>query len=277
MSPAIRCEFKKLFQKREFWILILLGVILGGAAYCELLPYYSQVDSSATLTATRAFMLWPNSGIGQMYILCLIPLFGSIAYSDCYFSECKNGSQILYITRMDRKPYYYSKLIVVAVSALLITILPLVINQLLCLIAYPLKEFSSYYTGSVYDIQVADELRRVIFPNLYMNSPLMSNIIQVFFVGVFGAVSGILSYAITLHYQKNYLIAVGSTTILNLILLFGFQLIGLQLLTPYEYFNASPYTQGRNPYFFLGMMIALMLISSFLIVKKIRRKKDILS
>ena len=272
---GIGTEFKKMFSRVEFYLTVCLCVAYAGAAFLELLPRYSGLDASVAPSAWLATMLNMKSGMGQTFLMVLVPLFAALGYADGYFQEAKSGAIVPHITRMGKQNYFLSKAVVAAVSAFGIVLFTLLFNQLLAAIAFPWKGVEPRVSGTVYEASIADDLRGLVFPRLYMNAPVLYNLVIMFMAGVWGAVTALLAYAISLYFRKNLITVLGSVTLLNAVVSLGLSVVSARavLLLPSPYLFADPY-MTRSVWGFVGGVAVCLCAAVALIAYKIKKGRD---
>jgi hypothetical protein len=157
-----------------------------------------------------------------------------------------------------------------------VCIIPLIFNQILCLVAFPEKEVITFFDGSGYsEMNLSLDLERVVFPNLYMNAPLISNFIQFFMAGIYGACLAALSFTISLYIRKNFIFNIGIVTIATLavsILAGAIQLPFLMI-----YLNLYAFNYDNNIFAFALFVLTITAINATLIIRYLRLKKDVIN
>ena len=273
---GIGTELKKMFSRMEFYLTVCLCVLYAGAAFLEMLPRYSGLDVCVVPSAWLATMLNMKSGLGQTFLLFLLPFFAALGYGDGYFQEVKSGAIVPNITRMGRRNYFLSKAVVAAISGFCIVFFTLLFNQLLAAIAFPWKGVEPGATGTVYEVSIALDLPGLLFPRLYMNAPFIYNLVIMFMAGVWGAVAGLLTYALSLYFKRNLITVLGSVTLLNAVVTLGLSVVSTRaiLLAPSTYLFADPY-MNRSVWGFIGGVAVCLCAAVALIAFKIRKGRDL--
>jgi hypothetical protein len=148
------------------------------------------------------------------------------------------------------------------------------LNQILCLIAFPLKETVSIYTGSVYHSNLLfEDLKVMMFPKLYMNAPLLNNFAHIVLAGVYGAASALLTFSISLYIRRNYIFNISVITVFMVLLSSLLHALQADDAIPVNVINA--FVLGNLFYFSIFILIVCA-ISAALIYRKIKMDKDIL-
>lgn len=267
MRTAIKHELLRLINRRECWILLLASIVLAGVALIEKILVHGHVYKDYAISAVQASMLW-KSGVGYVYVLCLVPLFSSLVFSDQFYRDFSDHSLYIVITRHNKTHYFKSLLLVSFISGFIFAILPLLINLLLCLIAFPIKAASPTETGSIYVTSLAKEIQWVLFPRLYMNYPVLNTITHIFLSGLIGANFAALSFTLTLYFQKNAIIAACSSTIIYLIYSIAASMLGLYTIAPFHFMLTAPEGYNKSILIFIGFIFVLMVCNLFLYKRK---------
>lgn len=267
-------EFKKLLMRRETYILLCISLVISAAAFFETVMNSAGINHTLLPSAVEAGMLW-NSSIGTVYIY-IMPLLAAACYADSYFIEQRSQYITIDITRC-HSGYILNKYIVVLLGGFLISVLAPLINLLLCYIAFPNRAFRAVETGSIYTTSIQKELQWVLFPKLYVGSPLLYALIHIGLMGIMGSLLSGLSFCITLFYRKNTIIAIGSGEMVYLFLTIGASSLGMFDLTPFHYFLLRPSGFAKNISIFLAISSAILTISIVMLFYKNKATKDILA
>lgn len=274
MCQLIKYEFKKLFSRTEFYVILLVSVGLAILGLFEPMAAYQNYGINKMPSAFHTAMIYQGK-IGDTILLCLIPLLASFSHADTYFIENKNSMLAVNLTRTTYFKYIVSKLIVVSFTALIFSILPFLINQCFCIIAFP-GYFDTAFLASVYES--TESLGKMeLLPRIAAASPLVNNTIHIAFVGLFGLAYGIMTLALTLFIKKNRVVAVCSTTVISFLMFFILGSFRLEPWIPYYYMSAMPFTTRLNIQYFFITMILLFCVNFVLIgIKFITYRRQIL-
>lgn len=267
MRTAIKHELLRLINRRECWILLLASIVLAGIALLEKILIYGHVYKDYMISAEQASMLW-KSGVGYVYVLCLLPLFSSLVFSDQFYRDFTDHSLYIEITRHNKSHYFNSLLLVSFISGFIFAVLPLLLNLLLCLIAFPIKAASPIETGSIYVTSLAQEIQWVLFPKLYINYPILDTLVHIFLSGLIGASFAALSFTFTLYFQKNAIIAACSSTFIFLIYSIAASMLGLYAIAPFHFMLTAPEGYNKSILIFIGFIFVLMICILFLYKRK---------
>jgi hypothetical protein len=266
-----------MFYRRELWVVLTVGALIALLGLMESTnDAFNIFKTTITIESpTQASMLY-GASTGTL-LLCLLPLLATFPCACFFFEEYKSGSIVLYISRAKPILYYYSKTIVIAVTAFLVSILPYVLNLLFCLLAYPFPQGGVFSEEAYNPVAIATAIDRTLFTSLYLNHPLWDAFAHIFFVGIFGMVMALLSYSITLFFRKNLLVALCTTTLLGLaqiLIVTSFRLYNWGI---HDYFLLIPLVENITIAPLLIELTVLLGISVSLIALKLKRFKDIVA
>jgi hypothetical protein len=279
MFALLKYEFKKLYHRREIWVLLILSIGIAVAALYETTSFSMYItDQSTALSAIEASMLY-LSGLGRITMLCLVPLFCAIITVNTYWDENKNRSIIAVITRTSFFRYHISKLIVVTITSFVISIFPFIINLIMCLIACPLHSFisqSSVYSSNFF-LSLQYDLDFALFRGLYANQPILDAFAHIFLIGIYGIGMALFTYALSLYYHKSRILVISAALVFGVVVAQLFNALKLKSLVIYDYFIIMPIIKDGNIFTFLiYMCVFISLILSFISYKLISRNKDII-
>jgi hypothetical protein len=172
-------------------------------------------EYSSILTAFQATMIFGRSNIAQSLITFALPFICALLYSDAYREECLHKANVPFLIRSGQKRYYFSKAFFTTITSFLIIVLPLLVNQLFSIIAFPSSTGTTYYYDNAYGESLYLEIKNSIFPEIYMNHPFLNNLLHMILLGLFGSSMGLLTLAFSL-FIRSRIIVILSTTIINL-------------------------------------------------------------
>jgi hypothetical protein len=266
-----------MFYRRELWIVLVLcaAFALAGLIESTSSPFNASRIDLTIESPTMASMLY-NASIGTL-LLHLIPLLASFPCACFYFEEMKNNSLVLYVSRTKPSLYYFSKTIVIAITAFVVSILPFVLNQLFCLLAYPFPVYGVFAEDAYRQTSIQYNANRILFLQLYMNHPLLNACVHIFFIGIYGAAMALLSYAISLFFRKNLIVALSATTIVSLVSILVFSAFKANFLIVQNYFLLIPLIKDVSVWPLFIELAVLLFISFLLITLKLKRHKEIIT
>lgn len=277
MINYIRHEFKKVFLQWETWVVIAVCFAIVFFGMAEHFMWFEDRFIEPTRPRSDRYML-VSSSIGYIYALVLAPLLASIPCACSYYREKESRTDVILATKFGRGKYYIGKLIAVAVTGFIVSVLPLVLQYIMCMIFMP--EGDIYYLwSSVYDsIESYNDMiiNTTVFPYLYMNNQDLSVFVHIAICGAWTMGLAMLTYTISLHFRKNIVITLVASTIINIVYTIAMDALSLSYLTPSKYFYPGSGVTGANFSAFVIMLAVLILINIVLLTIKLVRKRDII-
>ena len=283
MFRVIQFECKKMFMQNELWIVLFICSLIALIGYFEaVLSPFNNVNTLETINSATEVSMIGGSGLGLMTVLALVPLLATIPCATSFYDECSNFSINIIATRSTRRKYHFGKIVVIVITAFVVSVLPFSLNLLFCLIAFPMQGFrvqefqgisSGRYGGSL-NLQ---PLHSVLFPNLYLNMPILNAVLHIFGVGLFGVSMALLSYAMTLIYRKYKIIAIAFSCIISTLSVLVFSSLNLQALVLQDYFILRPIFKDIQLCTPLIELIALFTLSFSVVLIKLHKCKDVIA
>ena len=204
-------EYKKAFSRPEIYIVILLGALVAVFGLMEMASdhifilrfdiYFSAYQTSMALSGY----------IAEFFAIFLLPLFAVLPYSDSYFGEKRSGVHIACLTRQCRMRYFANKACVAWLLAVIAILIPYIINQSFCLIAFPTERvLDMNASNDIYSGGVAVEIATNPSMLLFMNNPLLRNMLHILYACYYGGGIALFAYTLTLYFHKNRALAIFS-------------------------------------------------------------------
>jgi hypothetical protein len=132
----------------------------------------------------------------------LIPLIASIIYSDSFYVDYQSGVYKSILTRTDTKTYIRAKGIVTFGVTFFVFLIPLLWNQVLCLITFPTEGFDNRFALPPYDIGTQNFNNKFMFDLLRVQSPLLYNLLYMFLISLVAALFAVFAYGAFLVFKK---------------------------------------------------------------------------
>lgn len=268
MNNLIKVELKKCFNRKEFKIIfiVIIGAILLDffllckEYYGEHLSYVMPAYNGTIITNIVKSPLEPIISI-------LLPLTVSIIYSDSYLSEENMGIGNLIDTRVGRKTNIKSKVIAIIIISFFVVFIPLIINMILSLIAFP---FNGYNTFGLPDYKrlsyVSDEIALGYMQIYY---PYINLCIFIFIRSLYSVAFALLSFGISFYSKRNKYISILSAFIINMVFVMIFEIIS-------RFFSLSKFSEiigtsylsvnPRGSFIFIIIILALYFCIDFILI-----------
>ena len=201
-------EYRKAFSRPDIYIVILVGF---GVAILGLIEMSS--GSSFTLRIDEYFSAYQatlalGGNIAELFAIFLLPLFAILPYADSYFVEKRSGVHIVSLARQGRFGYFMGKAFAVWVLAVIAILTPYILNQLFCMIAFPTKRvLDMNASDNIYCSDVSQEMATNPSMLLFLNHPLLRNMLHILYACYYGGGIALFAYALTLYIHKNRALA----------------------------------------------------------------------
>ena len=198
MIKQIKLEMKNSINQIEFkfvFATILLVSLISIILNCyqdygrNILYIKSYIDNSMYISINARAII----NIFQY----LSPFIVMIIYSSSKWKEEKNGMQVMIITRLKKKDYYFSKFIANFIIVFSVILFSGIINLIISYIVYPSIGFDNRWGIPVYDI-IQGYDQNILFDFLRIQNPLIyilsKNILISFFLATISNIPYSLSF-----------------------------------------------------------------------------------
>lgn len=203
---AVRFHLKNMVRRKELFFALLASIVL--LLLTSLADLYNLWESDV-LTLCPAWMYFGFASVSmshyskmllQMFMMLFLPFVSSLAYSYCSFDDHQTGVYKFLFSRMKRSVYYGSAALATFLGAFFILFLPLLLRELVFILAVPLS--SPILTPGY---PVSDLIFRNVnfWKSLALNNPYLYFFIYTLIPSLVGGLLGLLSFSLSLYYKKN--------------------------------------------------------------------------
>lgn len=263
MKQMLSVEFRNCINKKEFKIVFLTLFFISIAAYfIECFEFYGDNLSLIRSAYDSCIVKSTYSLIVISAEVLLAPILALLIYSDSYYTDCRCGAHKYILTRTNMKTYIASKGIVIFAVTFFTFFIPLLINQFLTFIAFPLQGYDNIFGYPLYFFYYNKEY---LFDFIRLQWPYLFNLIWMFFPSLFAALFALLGYSMYFIFKKNrisVLIGLYMFFILSEVLL---AMLGFYRLSLSEYMLAP--TRGY-PVMMVLWILVLLIPAIFIIAGK---------
>lgn len=193
MKQLIIIEFKNCIRSKKFQMTFSVMYLLSLISFfinCE--RYYgyhlSSVRSAHQVDIIRSLA---SRTIIDLLIIAL-PLVAFMINSDSFFRDYNTGVYKNIITRVNKKSYLLVKVLVTFILTFLTFFLTLTLNELLTLIAFPLKGYDNNSAYPSYDIGYSNYTSTDFLDLTRLNSPYLYNIAHIVIISLIAALFAVL-------------------------------------------------------------------------------------
>lgn len=181
-------EFKILFS--FYWICGVYSFVIVGRA-----SYGAQYTSIKSYTDVF-FLHGVNTGAVASFVTLLMPFIAVFMYSLSMFKERKENTSIYYVSRGNKKKYIFGRMITIALVVFFTYFSSLLLNQILCRIAFPTQGVINSYGIQPYDL-ITGYHPVDLFAFTRCQSPLLYNMIWAVLQGLVAVGIALFAYGIS--------------------------------------------------------------------------------
>jgi len=280
MKKSLKFQFISLFASRNFNIILMLSIVF---ALVPTLFYGIKFHSADINTIPAAYSFFLGSGyigiFNKIYYV-LMPLIVVIPFADSYYTDCNNHTIYGILSKCTLKQYYYSKLICVFSSGVIVILIPLLINFLLNLAVFPVNSTVEYLNGfgqiqnQLYTVY-PKEFLPIFFYHLFCTNQYLYELVYLLIASLFGGLLAAIIFQISFFYKGNKILLNCLLFIINNLLSIISATLPINLnLQSYIY---AGYTAGGQSY--LGFAIILIICLACVLITipiNLKRLKNIL-
>ncbi len=155
MGDLLKIELQRAFLNVKFYVVVLFSTIIAIASFFSTNGFtlaknwlmYMRGDETSRYIIEKcnysdiALEIWmPNYGVSSRFyflLVIILPLLCIIPYGTSYIDEKNNGLINQYIIRVGKTKYYISKFVSLFIVGGSISIIPLLVNLIICCMALP--------------------------------------------------------------------------------------------------------------------------------------------
>ncbi|MEG2869781.1 MAG: hypothetical protein RR894_18775 [Terrisporobacter sp.] len=275
MINLVKIEIKKCLKRKEFILILLLMIIAITSDFALTCLRFYGCKTSELLSAYEGTLI-TNIIQTPLYPVfsILLPLAVSIIGSDVYLEEKINGTSNLINTRISKKDNIISKAIAMSIVSFLVVLVPLLINQILALIAFPIQGYNGFGLDDYKKLIYID--KGIMLSQIQTYYPYLNNIIFIIIRSIFAVSFFLMSYGFSLLPKINKYLAILSSFIVNMLLTTVLSILSFILLNINEFLSEAVGTSFLgvngygNIYILFGILIIYLIIGIFLINKEIK-------
>lgn len=277
MIKSVKMQIRTIIDKKVAIIMLIVLSVMVLVNYFDNLRFFDGMPVDSLIDPMRILMLSVedyNSASVKFVFLQFYPVLVILPAALSYASDRSNGTDIFIITRFDKKKYYIGKLIAVFVVTFCVFFIPLIMEVILNLIAFPSAARGNFGGDSLYSESYISMMERIMFLGTFKVSSRLYAFISIF---LFAFISGVLSVfvlAISMYFNKYKVFLLFPVYVL----LYGVGALytiipGAKVHTSHiEYFSLFDSTQKSQGWFLL-IVTATFIVSIYVIFRQIRRDR----
>lgn len=271
-----RLEFREMLRRRDFAIAFSVSLAVSLASFL-----YDAIALFGTdrLTHYAAWFTWgPIGKPRSSYTLCwgmifmfALPFLSALAFSPYHYDNRKSGVINPVLTRCGRRRYYISTALVTFIGGFLVIFVPMLLNQLLCLLVAPVTSMQSI-AGTPFNEY--ESLSSLYFPGLFANSPYLYNFIFMLLPSAVGGLFALLSYSVSLFVKKYRFFVLTIPAMLYVVSGYVVALGGRPEFTIGYMIDPIPAVYHMRFIYLAVLMLILLAVNTGAVIYKIMLKRD---
>jgi len=194
-------ELNRIGGRPIFWILIFVGILYALIPVVNTWPK-GVTDDLYVFYPGSAYVFWMYF-IGNTYYMYALtfPLLASLAYSDAYAEDFNTGLVKHILTKVEKKKYLITRYVINFFVGAIVAVLPLVINFLGEMAAFPLIE-NNYYYGMPLATPSS------FMADLFYESPFIYVLLRTIIIFLFGGMLSSLGLAFSTMVKNRYIVLI---------------------------------------------------------------------
>lgn len=270
MRKSLLLELKNCINRNEFKFIFSSIFLLSIGSFA--IACYEFYGAQATFIRSAYEMSIIQdiySGSILQFIIILLPILATIIYSDSFYTEKQDGVYKFILTRTKLSTYVISKALAIFLITFLVFLVPLLINQGLSIVTFPLEGLDNNQALPPYDIGIQNynSGSEYVFDFIRIQSPLLFNILKMIVISIFAACFSLLSYGI--YFTKYSLKRGRFFTAISIFIVFIIQELTLSILGLGRY-SISTYLKTNgigNPLILIVWILTILLVSCLIIYR----------
>lgn len=134
---ALKAQLKLAFNRKEFQLVFFILLFISAFAFCDNCASLYGGDISNVHSAYSKFIIWENGSRFTAFLPFVLCVLLAVPFSDSYLTDKKSGVLPCMLVRCGTGKYFYSKLAAVAAISAIVAFVPVMLNLLLNLTAFP--------------------------------------------------------------------------------------------------------------------------------------------
>lgn len=208
MKKGLKFQFTSLLTSRNFNLMMVLSIVF---AIAPTLFYGIKFHNADINTIPAAYSFFIGSGYVEMFnkiYYVLMPLIVVIPFADTYYTERENHTIYAILSKCTLRQYYFSKLICVFSSGVMIIMIPLLINFLLNTAVFPVHSTVEYLNGfgqiqnQLYTVY-PEEFLPIFFYHLFCTNQYLYELAYLLIASFFGGLLATITFQVSFFYKGN--------------------------------------------------------------------------
>lgn len=247
-------QMKSQINQREYKIcFILLCFLSVGGFLLNCISYYGNSYMQIRSAADEFLLTSTSARAATMVFTLIFPLLAATLCAGYRKKNEKNGDGLFSLIRMSRKKYILGNALVVVLITSLSILFVLLINQLLCIVAFPIEGFDNRFGIPQY--MMASEYDRKMLLDLWqIQNPYIYNLLYSVMISVLGGGISLLAYGMSFVKKAEKLKAIQISIIIfaffALMMVTG-QVLNISVLSYLSFVEVGHYTNLTSYFCFI--------------------------
>ena len=216
-------------------------------------------DVTRYISADKLFLGRNGSNDLAVLLPFLLPLLFVLPFADSYITDRQHYILPAILSRASARQYYFSKLSCVALSAGAVIFVPLLLNFLLGLVAFPLTSTNYAFISSPGSegAYYTYHMKEILFPGLFVDHPYFYDLVFLLMLTAFCVICAVVTYQCSFLIAKNRIVLLCLPFLLNNFLILFAQYTPINI-SPFDYliaFNDAPHKRPFMLLVFFGVML----------------------
>lgn len=197
MKNIVKIELINCINRKEYKLVLFTIMLISlGSFIVSCISFYGS-DILFIRSAYEMAIVEGNYSENFLGLLVIIlPILSTLIYSSSYYEDRITGRYNTIAMRIETGKYIWSKVFVIFIVTFLTFFIPLLLNQILCFIAFPLEGLDTNQGLPFYDIGIQNYSSEYLFNFMKIQYPLFYNIFKIFLISIFASLWGVFSYSI---------------------------------------------------------------------------------
>lgn len=192
-------QLKSQINQRDFKITFALLCLMSiGAVLLNCIKAYGINYMRVRSAADNFLLCAPSSRAIMMIFSLLFPLIAATLGSGYRKNNEKKGDGLFSLLRMNRRQYIVGNAVAVVLITTVSILFILILNQLLCCIAFPIEGFDNRFGISVYAKAMTYD-KNLLFDYWQINNPYVYNLLYSVIISVLAGGIALLTYGLELY------------------------------------------------------------------------------
>lgn len=267
----IKNQMGLMLRKRNFWIAFSIMMAYMIISYIYVVNANRGYDI-ASINSPSSYFIGNSINVFYDYFKLIFPFVVVLPFAFSNFEDKANQTDAFLLTRVSRKSYYIASVITSFLGSFFIILIPFILDIILNGITFTENEHtflgvlgSQGFWLNLYGI---NEKATLLFPSIFVQHPILYNILFTFMLSCFSGLLGVFAYAGSLSFKK-YKMLIFLPVYCLMYITSNMQLIGIN----FDMFDFVTITQNssRNEMVFFLICVCMLLYSSIIIKKQISK------